>query len=310
MWGTSDRASRQASKKIIYVQTCTLLWAYRVTAHYWPLCSQLCVWPRSSHCSCPKGPKKHQGTHRLSWGKGSKWFRWQNHPYGNHWRWKRAAVVPEEGEGGDAGKKGLIKTSLGETSEQLPHPPAECHCEESRAGCTHRAARHWHSHLCSVTALGAARAPVPVPVPAQAISRLCHLPGPHPPASAAWVCTGWKRALSMTVWCLGSAHSCFVTILWFWCVDGAPARHWVALGGNSVAQRSLMGAVHPNVLSAPQQHLPSSAAPGFTHSQAFGKFKECHWSTLKQQVNSFRLVKYFLVNFLSGVEEGPFKVIK
>lgn len=122
-------------------------------------------------------------------------------------------------------------------------------------------------------------------------ARLCHLPGTHPhpllPEDSV------EKGL---VWGLGPGHQCFITVLWFQSVDGAPVRHWVALGGNAVAQRSFGGCCASQCSSAPQQHLPSSAkrdrtAPGFTHRQAFGKCKKSHPSSLKQPLSSFLVGK-------------------
>lgn len=120
------------------------------------------------------------------------------------------------GERGSCREKGLIKTSLGGTSEQLPHPPAECHLRTSGHTLHPRAGWHWHSRLPPVTAPGIPRA-LPAPQPACATCP-AHIP------TLCCLRTAWERDLSMAVWGLGPGCQCFIAVLWFWSVDGAPVR--------------------------------------------------------------------------------------
>lgn len=239
--------------------------------------------------------RKHTGLAEGNWIKGSKLFRWQNHPFGNHWRWQWAAAVPEEEEGGDAGRKDWPKYPWG---DECAAATSSCWMSlQGKQGTLHPPGSQ---ALAQPSALGDRSGhrlcPVPLPAP-QPVSCLCHLSGPHSPASAAWrwgqggrgACPWLSGALVLTtnISLPFSGSGVLVKLLsimgWHWEVTLRLRGHFEGCCASWCA-------------SVPQQHLPSSpkwdrATSGFTHRQALGKYKESHWSSLKQQLNSFLVGK-------------------
>lgn len=173
-----------------------LLWVWCLSAGHSTLLAPCARSPASDPCQIAaaaqrdkRSPGEPTDLAGGNWGKGSKWFKWQNHPMGitggdnGQQSWPRR---------GGRREKGLIRRSPGETIEQLPHPHAECHSEESRARCTHQAAGH-----------------VPSALGERSGHRSCSVQpasSPSPPLTRTTCLAqrmGWKIGLSMALWYTG-----------------------------------------------------------------------------------------------------------
>lgn len=188
--GTSDAACQQTSRKkktpILHAAVNTL--SQRTAG---PCAHSSVSDPGRVTAAAQKDQRsssEHTGLAGRSWGKAVNDSSGRI-PFGNHWRWRRAAAAPGEGKGGVAGRKDWSKHPWGRRVSSCHIPLLNVIPKDSGAGCTPGQA-------------GTGTAPCPRwPLRASPVPRPPVPPARHtPPPSAAWgqrgkgACVGpWSR---------------------------------------------------------------------------------------------------------------------
>lgn len=207
-----------------------LLWVWCLSAGHSTLLAPCARSPGSDPCQIAaaaqrdkRSPGEPADLAGGNWGKGSKWFKWQNHPLGI--------------TGGDNGQQSCLRRGDVGKKDWSEGPRgrwwSSCHIPllnvtPRKAGQAAPTRQPGTCHLCSVTALGTARAPCSLPAP-QPASHPHRLPGSEDGVENRFV-HGYVIHGIWTLICYRCSGSEVLM--------EPPAHRQVAPVGNSVARRS------------------------------------------------------------------------